>query len=80
VAAPSTIGIVATCVYVSLEQPFYNHNFMLSPRVQGTLVEKGCPKVTVLIITNFWFNRRLLLESRQVHGTDNHLRGSIYYF
>jgi hypothetical protein len=24
VAAPSTIGIVAACVYVSLEQPLYN--------------------------------------------------------
>lgn len=27
---------------------------------QGTPVEKGCPRVTVLIITNYLFNIRLI--------------------
>jgi hypothetical protein len=56
--------------------------FMISFSTLGfhrTPVGKGCPRVTVLIITNCCFNRRLLLESRQVQRIDNHLRHLMYY-
>lgn len=53
---------------------FFFCDFLPNLWSQGTPVEEGCLRVTVLIITNCCSDRRLLLESRQVQRTDNHLR------